>query len=113
MTSLEADGDTDSSSKLHIPPSNAVEGEESLKGNGGSGRNTTRHVIYWHHQHGEHRQSRGAGREHCRTTTPPDNTNASLALKSREEEGTNMHIPARKHRSCTQLAKTSIGDACK
>jgi len=33
-TSLEADGDTDSSSRLHIPPSNAIQGEESLKGNG-------------------------------------------------------------------------------
>ncbi|KAG2604791.1 hypothetical protein PVAP13_4NG071100 [Panicum virgatum] len=63
-TSLEADGDTDSSSRLHIPPSNAIQGEESLKENGGSGGNTTRHMIYWHHQQGEHRWSRGAGRVH-------------------------------------------------
>jgi len=34
--------------------------------------------------------------ESTRTTTPPDKTNASLALKSREEEGTNMHTPSKK-----------------
>jgi hypothetical protein len=30
-----------------------------LEGNGGSGENTTRHLIFWHHE-GERRRSRGA-----------------------------------------------------
>lgn len=36
--------------------------------------------------------------EECtrRTTTPPDKTSAGLALKSREEEGTNMHTASKK-----------------
>jgi len=81
-TSLEADGDTDSSSRLHIPPSNAIQGEESLKGNSGSGGNTTRHMIYWRTINKESIDGAEVPEE-CtrRTTTPPDKTSAGLALE--------------------------------
>jgi hypothetical protein len=41
MTSLKADGNTSRASGLHVPSSDAIQGEESLKGNGESGG--------WHH----------------------------------------------------------------
>jgi hypothetical protein len=49
-TSFETDGDTYSASKLHIQPSSAIQGKEPMKRNDGSGGNTTRQMIYWHHQ---------------------------------------------------------------
>jgi len=59
-TSLVAEGDTYSTSGLHVPPSNATQGEETVRRNDGSCENTTRHLIFCHHQQGEHRRSRGA-----------------------------------------------------
>jgi len=56
--SFEVDGDTYSPSRLHIQPSDAIQGEEPMKGNDSSGGNTTWQLIYWHHQ-GERRRSRG------------------------------------------------------
>ena len=48
--SFEVDGDTYGTSELHIQPPDAIQGEEPMKGNDSSGGNTTRQLIYWHHQ---------------------------------------------------------------
>jgi len=51
--------------------------------------------------------------EECtrRTTTPPDKTSAGLALKSREEEGTNMHTAIKKEQIMHIASRDLCGDA--
>jgi len=53
--------------------------------------------------------------EECarRTTTPPDKTSASLALKSREEEGTNMHTASKKEQIMHTASRDLYGDTCR
>jgi len=53
--------------------------------------------------------------EECarQTTTPPDKTSASLALKSREEEGTNMHTDSKKEQIMHIASRDLCGDACR
>ena len=63
-TSLVAEGNTYSTSGLHVPPSNATQGEETVRRNDGSCENTTRHLIFCHHQQREHRRSRGRSPNH-------------------------------------------------
>jgi hypothetical protein len=78
--SLETDGDILQHIRAHVPPPNTVHGEEPLEGNDGSGGNTTRHLIFWHHP-GERRQSRGAREGHsskCRQQHPTARANLYL-----------------------------------
>ena len=58
MISLKVDGGTYSTFELHIPPSNATQGEEILRGNDGSSGNTTHHLIFYHYVQEERRRSR-------------------------------------------------------
>jgi len=58
---FDADGTTfQRTSRLHVSPSNAIQGEEALKRDGERGGNTTWHKVWWHHQQKNRRRSRGA-----------------------------------------------------
>jgi hypothetical protein len=84
---LEADNDTYSTSGLHVSPSNAIRGEQVLKGNAETGGNTTQHLIFWHHQQ-EHRPSIGAKGEHSPSHVSSQQQAPISSKKSEEEEGT-------------------------
>jgi len=92
--SFEVDGDTYSTSGLHVQPSDAIQGEEPVKGNDSSGGNTTRQLIYWHHQE-ERRRSRGARGGHSPDHDGSQQRVLASSMKSQEEI---EHRPSKKRR---------------
>jgi len=98
--SFEVDGDTYSTSGLHVQPSDAIQGEEPMKGNDSSGGNTTRQLIYWHHQE-ERRRSRGARGGHSPDHDGSQRGVLASSMKSQEEI---EHRPSKKRRLNEQQA---------